>query len=157
MALDSDAALFWASELTEHNVCRNALEMKQLVALLLTNEMRNYGDTKHADPPDRWLFAERVPSEVLQRLGHRLRGHYVAPTYVAPTAKKRARQISRCDPFSGALCLFIRLRVQFVQVADKGHRRCSAEEVCVYLVILRSCMSVARLLHLRASGLSCSI
>ena len=95
MALDSDAALFWASELTEHNVCRNALEMKQLVALLLTNEMRNYGDTKHADPPDRWLFAERVPSEVLQRLGHRLRGHYVAPTYVAPTAKKRARQISR--------------------------------------------------------------
>ena len=110
MALDSDAALFWASELTEHNVCRNALELKQLVALLLTNEMRNYGDTRHADPPDRWLFAERVPSEALQRLGHWLQRHY----YVAPTAKKRARQISRRAPVSMAPCLCIRLRVQFV-------------------------------------------
>ena len=118
MALDNDAALFWARALTEHNVCRNALELKQLVALLLTNEMRNYGDTRHADPPDRWPFAERVPSEALERLGHRLQRH----DYVAPTAKKRARQVSRCAPFSRALCLYIRLRVQFVQVADEGPR-----------------------------------
>ena len=72
MALDREAALFWAKELTDHRVYRDELEKRKLVALLLANEMRHYGDTMHADPPASWLFAERVPSNALQRLGQML-------------------------------------------------------------------------------------
>ena len=107
-------------------------EAKRIIALLLVNELRNLGDLRHADPPHGWMWAERLSPDLLehlQQLQNRAQQYY---NFVAPTAKKRARQFSRCAPVSSALCLCIRLRVQFVQVADKGPRSCSAEEISVH-------------------------
>ena len=72
MALDEQAASFWTTQLTEHNVARDAPELRKLVALLLCNEMRHFGDTKHAGHPREWSFAERIPTDALARLGHLL-------------------------------------------------------------------------------------
>ena len=80
-------------------------EAKRIIALLLVNELRNLGDLRHADPPHGWMWAERLSPDLLehlQQLQNRARQHC---NFVAPTAKKRARQISRCAPCLGR-CVF---------------------------------------------------
>ena len=106
-------------------------EAKRIIALLLVNELRNLGDLRHADPPHGWMWAGRLSPDLLEHLQQMQNRAQQYSNFVAPTAKKRARQISRCAPVSRALCLCFRLRVQFVQVADKGPRSRSAEEVSV--------------------------
>ena len=141
MSVDVAAVDYWLKELVPaftqvprqlHQQCAKLLsifvlaqdlpEAKRIIALLLVNELRNLGDLRHADPPHGWVWAERLSPdllELLQQLQNRAQQYC---NFVAPTAKKRARQISRFAPVSMAPCLCIRLHVQFVQVADKGPR-----------------------------------
>ena len=104
---------------------------KRIIAFLLVNELRNLGDLRHADPPHEWMWAERLSPESLEHLQQLQSRARQECNFVAPTAKKRARQISRCILLL-ALCVCIRLRFPFVQVADKGPRDCSAEEISVH-------------------------
>ena len=150
MSVDEAAVDYWLKELVPaftqvpirpYRQCARFLSMlvpaqdlqeaKRIIALLLVNELRNLGDLRHADPPHGWMWAGRLSPDSLEHLQQLQSRAQQYSNFVAPTAKKRARQFSRCDPVSRALCLCIRLRVQFVQVADKGPRSRSAEEVSV--------------------------
>ena len=71
---------------------------KHMIALLLVNEMRNLGDMKHSDPPQGWMWAERLSPDLLQMLQKLHAQAQQCCDFVAPTAKKRARQSSRCPP-----------------------------------------------------------
>jgi len=132
-------------------------EAKRIIALLLVNELRNLSDLRHADPPHGWMWAERLSPDLLehlQQLQNRARQYY---NFVAPTAKKRARQISRCALVSiGAVSLHSLARSIYTgrrQGIQKLQRRRNQR----IFFIKHNCMSVALLPHLRASGLSYSI
>ena len=124
MSVDEAAVAYWLKELVPaftqvpcqlYQYCAKFLcmlviaqdlqEAKRIIALLLVNELRNLGDLRHADPPHGWLWAERLSPDLLehlQQLQSRARQYC---NFVAPTAKKRARQISRCVLVIGAVSL----------------------------------------------------
>ena len=150
MSVDEAAVAYWLKELEPaftqvpirpHRQCAQFLSVlvlaqdlqvaKRIIALLLVNELRNLGDLRHADPPHEWMWAERLSPESLEHLQQLQSRARQECNFVAPTAKKRARQISRCILLL-ALCVCIRLRFPFVQVADQGPRDCSAEEISVH-------------------------
>ena len=150
MSVDEAAVAYWLKELVPaftqapcqlYQQCAKFLSTlvlaqdlqvaKRIIALLLVNELRNLGDLRHADPPPEWMWAERLSPESLEHLQQLQSRARQECNFVAPTAKKRARQISRCILLL-ALCVCIRLRFPFVQVADQGPRDCSAEEISVH-------------------------
>ena len=124
MSVDEAAVDYWLKELVPaftqvpirpYRQCARFLSMlvpaqdlqeaKRIIALLLVNELRNLGDLRHADPPHGWVWAERLSPdllELLQQLQNRAQQYC---NFVAPTAKKRTRQISRCVLVIGAVSL----------------------------------------------------
>ena len=131
-------------------------EAKRIIALLLVNELRNLGDLRHADPPHGWLWAERLSPDLLehlQQLQSRARQYC---NFVAPTAKKRARQISRCVLVIGAVSLhsltpYISYRSPTRDPAVAAPKKSA---YIFHTALLHECRTLP---NLRASGHSCSI
>ena len=73
-------------------------EAKHMIAFLLVNDLRNLGDMRHTDPPQEWMWAERLSPDLLVHLQTLHARAQQCCDFVAPTAKRRARQSSRYAP-----------------------------------------------------------
>ena len=102
-----------------HVFAKDIQEAKHMIALLLVNEMRNFGDIKHSDPPQGWMWAERLSPDLFQKLQKLHVQAQQCCDFVAPTAKKRARQSSRSPPHHlRARCNEVRCLM--AQVTEEG-------------------------------------
>ena len=115
---------------------------KRIIALLLVNELRNLGDLRHADPPHEWMWAERLSPDSLEHLQQLQSRARQECNFVAPTAKKRARQISRCVLVIGAVCLHS-LALSICTGRRQGAQRLQRRRNQRIFFILHSCMCVA--------------
>ena len=77
---------------------KDSQEAKHMIALLLVNDLRNLGDLRHTDPPQEWMWAERLSPDLLVHLQTLHARAQQCCDFVAPTAKRRARQSSRYAP-----------------------------------------------------------
>ena len=115
---------------------------KRIIALLLVNELRNLGDLRHADPPHEWMWAERLSPDSLEHLQQLQSRARQECNFVAPTAKKRARQISRRVLVIGAVCLHS-LALSICTGRRQGAQRLQRRRNQRIFFILHSCMCVA--------------
>ena len=81
-----------------HVYTKDGQEAKHMIALLLVNDVRNLGDMRHTDPPQEWMWAERLSPDLLEHLQTLHARAQQCCDLVAPIAKRRARQSSRHAP-----------------------------------------------------------